>query len=219
MIMTTLCRPVALALALLAAAGCSAGEPSEAPPAGSFDLPQQERVASPSGEGEGEANGAEPSAGTTPATTQEFELPTWQRKDVQPKSDRFGTSYGLEAYEGRTVVVILLEGYCSFCQSNSLVAQALRDELVAEKLDVEIVILGDPNAEQFASKVALPIFEDPDKSAWNEMRAGAYKHDTFVFAPNGERTYFWPGSYQGDATRWLADIGKAVRAVAKTTGS
>lgn len=201
------------ALAALAAlAGCAteAGGGSQDP--GSIELPEQERVA-PGGEGAADEGAS--GAGAGPVTTQEFRLPAWKREDVQPESARFGQTYGLEAFAGKTLVVVLLEGYCPFCQSNSVVAEELQADFAAEGLDVETVILGDPNAEQFAGKVTLPIFRDADKSAWKEMRSGASKHDTFVFAPNGERTYFWPGSYQGDATRWRADIGAAVREVAR----
>ncbi len=201
-------------LPLLASLGCTTqtGTASRETPE-SVDLPEQERIDPPASNGAGGAESNGESAKVDPA--QMYKLPSWQREDVQPKSARFGQSYGLDHYSGKTVVVVLLEGYCPYCQSNSVVAQNLQDELTAENLDVQIIILGDPNAEQFASKVSLPIFKDKDKSAWNEMRPGAYKHDTFVFAPSGERTYFWLGSYQGDATRWRADIGKAVRDVAK----
>jgi len=183
-------------------------------PDGPVDLPEQERVDAPANSG-GTTPGGEKQPGASVDPAQMYKLPAWQREDVQPKSARFGQSYGLDQYSGKTVVVVLLEGYCPYCQSNSVVAQNLQNELDAEQLDAQIVILGDPNAEQFASRVALPIFRDKDKSAWNEMRSGASKHDTFVFSPSGERTYFWLGSYQGDATRWRADIGKAVRDVAK----
>jgi hypothetical protein len=145
----------------------------------------------------------------------QYKLPEWSREDVQPKSARFGESYGLTAYQGKTVVVVLLEGYCPYCQSNSVVAQQLQDQLTTEKLDVQIVVLGDLNATQFASKVSLPIFEDHDGNAWEAMRPNASKHDTFVFGPDGKRSYFWLGSYQGDATRWRAEVGAAVRDVAK----
>jgi hypothetical protein len=134
---------------------------------------------------------------------------------VQPKSPGFGTSYGLETFRGKTLVVVLLEGFCSFCQSNSVVAQELQATLDAEGLDTQIVILGDGNAQEFASRVSLPIFRDAEGSAWDAMRPNASKHDTFVFAPSGLRTFFWLGSYQGDATKWRADVGAAVREVAK----
>lgn len=208
-------RTFALAVALAALAGCAAQTGTSSPQdQGAAELPEQERAAPPeSGESAGGSTGT--GGGSSAPTPQEFKLPTWTREDVQPKSARFGQTYGLDAFAGKTVVVILLEGFCPFCQSNSVVAQSLQDDFAAEGLDVQIVILGDPNAEQFVSKVSLPIFKDGDKSAWNEMRPSASKHDTFVFAPNGERTYFWPGSYQGDATRWRSDIGAAVRQVAK----
>ncbi len=35
-------------------------------------------------------------------------FPTWQLKDFQPKSARFGQTYGLEAFKGKVTVVALL---------------------------------------------------------------------------------------------------------------
>jgi hypothetical protein len=212
----SLARPrtfaAALALATLGACTTETAESASRSPSAAA-LPEQERVTSPpatldGGTSAGPVDGA---AGTPLA----FRLPTWAREDVQPKSARFGETYGLDAFTGKTVVVVLLEGQCPFCRSNAVVAQNLHDELRAEGLDVQIVVLGDPSAEELASRASLPIFRDSDRMAWDEMRANASKHDTFVFAPNGERTYFWPGSYQGDATRWRADIGAAVRSVAR----
>jgi len=154
---------------------------------------------------------ATPPAG---ATATSYELPAWSKRDVQPKSARFGQRYGLEAFRGKALVVVLLEGYCPYCQSNSVVAERLQSALEAERRDVQVVILGDLNAEQFAERVSLPIFEDDDGTAWESMRSRASKHDTFVYAPDGKRSFFWLGSYQGDATRWTAEVGDAVRAVA-----
>lgn len=37
--------------------------------------------------------------------------PGWQLEDVQPQSARFGQTYGLSAFSGRPVVVVLLEGF------------------------------------------------------------------------------------------------------------
>lgn len=159
-----------------------------------------------------------PAAAPAVTTETRYELPAWSLEDVQPKSARHQQRYGLESYAGKTIVVVLLEGHCPYCQSNSVVAQRLQDDLAAEKLDVQVVILADLNATQFASKVSLPIFRDADGKAWESMRANASKHDTFVFGPDGKRTYFWLGSYQGDASRWTTEVGAAARAVAKPQG-
>ncbi len=39
------------------------------------------------------------------------DLPTWALVDVQPQSPRTGQSYGLQAFLGRPLVVMLLQGY------------------------------------------------------------------------------------------------------------
>lgn len=180
-------------------------------------LPEQQKAPSKDpGAGSGGENANSSGGGVTmPPLEQAYLLPMWSREDVQPKSVRFGQSYGLDSYVGKTLVVVLLEGYCPYCQSNSVVAQQLQEQLDSESLDVQIVVLGDLNASQFASRVSLPIFRDHDGKAWDEMRPNASKHDTFVFGPDGKRTYFWLGSYQGDASRWRVEVGAAVREVAK----
>lgn len=158
--------------------------------------------------------GTEPSdAGAQPAS---YAYPAWERTDIQPNSPRAQQTYGLEAFRGRTLVVVLLEGYCPYCQSNAKVAEQLHAALKAEKRDVEILVLADNAADQYVGKIGLRIFHDnlAGRPAWQAMRSGAYKHDTFVFAPNGLRTYFWEGSYTGDAARWTQDVGAAVRAIA-----
>jgi hypothetical protein len=145
----------------------------------------------------------------------QFVYPSWQREDIQPQSPRRGEVYGLEAFRGRTLVVVLLEGFCTFCRSNVVVAEQLQTTLRAEGRDVEFVVLSDANASDFASRTRLRLFRDaePGRPAWREMRPSPSKHDTFVFNAAGERTFFWQGSYTGDASRWTADIGQAVRAV------
>ena len=174
--------------------------------------PQATREEAPS-----TSTSASTSTSTSTSNTTQFELPGWMRADVQPRSPRHGQTYGLDVLRGKAIVVVLLEGYCPYCQSNSKLAQELDDELKAEGYDAQIVVLADGYGSELASKIALPIFDDPDKSAWKEMRPNAHKHDTYVFAPNGERTYFKAGTYQGEPASWKSETGAAVRAVANKT--
>jgi hypothetical protein len=190
-------RSIVALLSFAAACG-----PVEGAPPPETELPSQERVE--------DAGVAAPDAGVT------WAYPAWEREDIQPQSPRQGETYGLEAFRGRTLVVVLLEGYCTFCRSNVVVAEDLQATLRAEGRDVEIVVLSDANAADFSARTRLRLFRDaqPGRPAWQAMRPGAGKHDTFVFAPDGERTFFWQGSYTGDATRWTAEVGAAVRSVA-----
>lgn len=175
-------------------------------------------LASAGGSAGGGAVGAAGGAAGGPAAggSAQFVYPSWQREDIQPQSPRRGEVYGLEAFRGRTVVAVLLEGFCTFCRSNVVVAEQLQTTLRAEGRDVEIVVLSDANASDFSGRTRLRLFRDgePGRPAWREMRPSPSKHDTFVFNAAGERTYFWQGSYTGDATRWTADVGQAVRSVA-----
>ncbi len=166
--------------------------------------------------GGGAAGGTVNGGSAGGASGSQFVYPSWEREDIQAASPRRGEVYGLEAFRGRTVVVVLLEGFCTFCRSNVVVAEQLQTTLRAEGRDVEVVVLSDANASDFSSRTRLRLFRDGEagRPAWREMRPSPSKHDTFVFAPSGERTYFWQGSYTGDAARWTADVGQAVRAVA-----
>jgi hypothetical protein len=38
-------------------------------------------------------------------------LPTWMLEDVQPVSPRFGQTYGVDTFNGKIIVVTLLEGF------------------------------------------------------------------------------------------------------------
>lgn len=201
-----------VALLALAFVGCAAETSSGKPVSqeeAEAELPPQAKTETPATP----SSPSDPAAGPSNAATT-FALPSWMRQDVQPKSERHGQTYGLDVLRGKAIVVVLLEGYCPYCQSNSKLAQELDDELKAEGYDAQIVVLADGYGSEFTSKIALPIFNDPDKSAWKEMRPNAYKHDTYVFAPNGERTYFKAGTYQGEPASWKTETGTAVRAVA-----
>ena len=199
-------------------AGCAAETTSEKPASqeeAEAELPPQAKTEVPATSGGPSTSGQTGQTPGTPSeTTTQFELPSWMRQDVQPKSTRYQQTYGLEAFRGKALVVVLLEGYCPYCQSNSTLAQQLDDELKAEGYDAQVLVLADGYGSQLTTKVSLPIFNDPDKSAWKQMRPNAYKHDTYVFAPSGERTWFKAGTYQGEPASWKAETGAALRAVA-----
>ena len=38
-------------------------------------------------------------------------IPTWSLEDIQPMSPRYGQMYGLDAFAGKTLVVVLVQGF------------------------------------------------------------------------------------------------------------
>jgi len=81
---------------------------------------------------------------------------------------------------------------------------------------VEFIALSDQNATDYVTRVSFPIFKDPSagRTAWTEMQAGAFKHDTFVFDKTGTRTLFWDASTKNLSTL-SADLRAAVEAIGR----
>jgi hypothetical protein len=86
----------------------------------------------------------------------------------------------------------------------------------AEGYPVEFVVVSDANADDFVERTTHRIFQDDasGKPAWKEMDAGAVKHDTFVYAKDGERLLYWDASSESFGN-WAADIRAVVEAQGK----
>lgn len=91
----------------------------------------------------------------------------------------------------------------------------LANDLVAEGYSAQFVVLSDSNATDYVSRVSVPIFRDKSTNldSWTEMAQTAAKHDTFVFAANGERTLY--RRYTEGLPNWASDIRAAVTALGK----
>lgn len=81
---------------------------------------------------------------------------------------------------------------------------------------MQFVVLADINADDFISRVSVPIFREPTagRPAWLEMESIARKHDTFVYGPDGLRTLFWDASAH-DLQKWSTEIRAAVEAIGR----
>ena len=91
----------------------------------------------------------------------------------------------------------------------------LSDELKGQGYDVQFVLLSDSNATDFSTRVSVPIFRDPTgtRDAWNQMEAGALKHDTFVFTRQGVRARYREAS--AGLSSWADDVRAEVVALGK----
>ena len=76
------------------------------------------------------------------------------------------------------------------------------------------MVVSDSNANDFVSRVTMPIFRDPsaNRAAWLALDPAAIKHDTFVFDAQGRRvlTLKLNGSL---SSTWRSDVAAAVRAL------
>lgn len=128
--------------------------------------------------------------------------PAFSLPDVQPQSCSFGESYGVGAFAGKPTVVALLAAWCSFCQSQSTRMEQMRNELAAEGLEVNFVIINGDDAadrvDEFIQRVPFPILQDSvDAGVWEAFNGA--KDDIFVYdadlslvewiSPRGETPY------------------------------
>jgi thiol-disulfide isomerase/thioredoxin len=111
-------------------------------------------------------------------------MPRYALEDKQPLSCGFGATYGLPVFEGKVTVVVLLAGWCGFCQAQALKLEQMRIELAKETSDLQIVIVNKGDAvEQVAEltrRTSVPVLQDlPAVDAW-ALHAG-YKDDFYVY--------------------------------------
>lgn len=92
---------LSLLLPLALSFGCSNDSSNKESPNGDQ---ADARVANPEGSDAGANDVAD-------AKPQEGQLPSWSLEDIQPKSPRFGETYGLNAFPEQILVVVLVEGF------------------------------------------------------------------------------------------------------------
>lgn len=116
--------------------------------------------------------------------------PGWALEDIQPSSPRFGQTYGLDAFDGKVVLVAFLVGWCPYCRAQTEKLEELQAELAGEGIDVAFVTVHGVSANnaddqlELTSRCTFPIFQDTsDANVWEAM--GGAKDDFFVYAPDG----------------------------------
>lgn len=114
--------------------------------------------------------------------------PMWSLEDIQPQSDRFGESYGLEAFEGKVVFVAMLAAWCPYCQAQAEVMESMLQELREEGLEVEFAIVNALSAvdtqQNLIDRCSIPIFQDTEADGvWDLHQAS--KDDFFVYRADG----------------------------------
>lgn len=153
------------------------------------------------------------------------EFPKWELKDINPGSAGYNTTYGLDAFKGKKVVVALVSDWCNSCRSQTQLMQKMQDEANASgHSDTVMVMINDKQKSDPSqlTKLAkdIPIFQDvAGVDAWvkmNESHAGefngsAIRNSGYGFAKNGAAImYFAPN---GTGALNLTDYRTAVQTV------
>ncbi len=138
-----------------------------------------------------------PPAGECPAgpTCAGASWPRWRLPDVQPQSCGYEATYGLDGFEGQPTVVVLLAGWCGFCQAQAVALQKMQLELEAEGKKIHFAVVNASNAvtnqQALIDRCTFPIFQDNDQiNAWG-LHGGA-KDDFFLYDSKGKLVSYLP---------------------------
>lgn len=128
------------------------------------------------------------------------DLPAWQLPDVNPKSDGVNTTYGLEAFHGKRIILDMGAGWCAACIAQADVATPIHNSLkAAGRTDIAFVQIVDVSQPE----LMFPHTEEPlMKGAWNvhkqtmpdgSTRTGD-KSDAFAYDYDGRLMGFFEGN-------------------------
>ncbi len=153
------------------------------------------------------------------------DFPQWELEDINPGSPGYKTTYGLDAFKGKKVVVALVSDWCNSCRSQTELMQKMQDEAeAAGKGDIQMIVINDKQKTDPSqlTKLAknIPIFQDVGGvDAWNKMNeshagklsGSQIRNSGYGFAKNGEPImYFAPN---GTGSLNLTDFRAAVQTV------
>lgn len=121
-------------------------------------------------------------------------MPSFTLEDVQPLSCGYGQSYGLDVFEGQTLLVTLLSAGCSFCQEQIGLLEQIQLELSLEGHDVAMVAINlDSQAgrpELLTDRCSFPVLQDTESDDVWGMYQGR-KDDIYIYGADGTlRSFF-----------------------------
>lgn len=142
---------------------------------------------------DGSGDAAPPCDPDTDPTCPGAAMPAYVLEDVQPQSDRFGETYGLDAFRGEVTVVAILASWCSFCQSQIQELEGMSVDLALSGYTVNFVAINQTGAEDtlqnFLDRCSFPILQDvAEVDAWGAHTAR--KDDIFIYAADGSLAEF-----------------------------
>jgi thiol-disulfide isomerase/thioredoxin len=132
---------------------------------------------------------AAPGCGSDPAPNEAGAgEPGFQLQDFQPKSPRFGETYGLEEFRGSVLFMPLYAGWCDTCIGCADILNDVYKAWQADGLNVRVAAINPINAlphQKYLVEVCdFPLLQDTEQAhAWDAL-LGA-KDDTFIYDAGG----------------------------------
>jgi hypothetical protein len=137
--------------------------------------------------------------------------PSFALEDFQPKSARFGESYGPEEFRGSVLLMPLFAAWCPDCIGCAVLLNGLYPDWLDAGLNVRIMAInsidGRSSRQKLVDACAFPLLQDTDEArAWDKLLGS--KDDHYIYTPDGvlDRYYDYEAGQRVDP---LSAAGKA----------
>jgi thiol-disulfide isomerase/thioredoxin len=114
--------------------------------------------------------------------------PGFKLDDFQPKSSRFGETYGLDEFRGSVLVLPLYAGWCDTCIGCCTILNDVYKEWQADGLNVRVAAINPINAlphQKYLVEVCdFPLLQDTEEArAWDALMGS--RDDTYFYDAQG----------------------------------
>jgi peroxiredoxin len=121
-------------------------------------------------------------------------VPGFSLEDFQPKSARFGESYGAEEFRGSVLLLPLFAAWCPDCVSCAFLLNELYVDWQASGLNVRLMSInsidGRSSQHQLTEKCAFPLLQDTEEQhVWSTLLGS--KDDHYIYTPDGVLSRFY----------------------------
>ncbi len=137
--------------------------------------------------------------------------PSFALEDFQPRSARFGESYGTEEFKGSVLLMPLFAAWCPDCVGCAVLLEALNQVWLADGLNVRIMSINSIDADSSQKKLidacSFPLLQDTSEAnVWDKLLGS--KDDHYIYTPDGilDRYYDYDAGQRVDP---LSSAGKA----------
>ncbi|HEX2877533.1 MAG TPA: redoxin domain-containing protein [Polyangiaceae bacterium] len=112
--------------------------------------------------------------------------PSFALEDFQPKSARFGESYGSEEFKGAVLLLPLFAAWCPTCVGCAVLLDGLYQEWRADGLNVRIMSInsidGRSSRQKLVDACSFPLLQDTkEATVWDTLRGT--KDDHYIYTP------------------------------------
>lgn len=157
-----------------------------------------------------------PTTGSSTCAVDATGVPAFTLEDINPNSDTFGSTDGVQEHLGQPVLLYFAVATCGVCQSHVAQLQEVVDDNPEAFADVYVAVVDSRGYEDYIDElvgedITLPVLQDTTTDGVFDAY-GASKWYLYVIDAEGELAYLhYSFDIDGDTDRLLTELSEAAR--------